>query len=208
MQDHTKPTAETNEKATSGGWDPAEDYAVENAEEAPEMDASGETFPGPVEVEAAGEEASQEEMAELHRKIEEYDDRLKRLMADYENFRKRSLREKSQERQRGRREAVEALLPVHDSVSMGLLSIAADDPARAGLQAVLHQLLQSFETIGVMKIPTKGESFDPEKHEAIAHLPSQEVAEGLIAEESRSGFEDEIGLLRPAQVVVSSGPPA
>lgn len=207
MEDHTRQHAETTEKSAAGAWNPVDEPDIENSEEGPEMDASGEDFPGPIEVEEEAGEIG-EEMAELLRRAEEYEDRLKRLMAEYENFRKRSLREKSQERQRGRREAVEALLPVYDSLSMGLLSIKADDPAREGMQAVLQQLLQSFEVLGLMKIPTKGEVFDPEKHEAIVHMPSGDVPEGSIVEESRSGFEDEVGLLRPAQVVVSSGPPS
>ncbi|MCC5875716.1 MAG: nucleotide exchange factor GrpE [Candidatus Sumerlaeia bacterium] len=138
-------------------------------------------------------------------KLAEMEDRFKRLMAEFENFRKRSAREKGQERQRGRREAIEKLLPVYDSLTLGLLSLKPNDPARSGMKAVHQQLLSSFEDLGLVKLATKGEKFDPERHEAIANLPNPEVPEGVIIEESRSGFEDEVGLLRPAQVVVSAG---
>jgi molecular chaperone GrpE len=133
-------------------------------------------------------------------------EKLKRLMADFDNFRKRSARERAQERQRGRRDAVEKLLPVYDAVTSGLLAMKGDENVRAGMTAVIQQLLTAFEGLGIAKVQTRGEKFDPARHEAIAQLPSTTVPEGIIIEESRSGFEDEIGLLRPAQVVVSAGP--
>lgn len=146
--------------------------------------------------------------AEESEKVRQLEDRLVRLMAEFENFRKRSAKEKAQERQRGRREAIEQLLPVYDSLTLGLLSLKPDDPSRSGMQAIHQQLLTSFEELGLIKVATKGEKFDPERHEAIANIPSGDVPEGVIIEESRSGFEDEIGLLRPAQVVVSAGAPS
>ena len=170
---------------------------IENGCDAPEMILT------PDEVEGS---SATNDAGEIHSKLMEVEDRYRRLLAEFENFRKRSIREKNQERQRGRREAVEGLLPVYDSLTMGLISLKPDDPSRAGIQAVHQQLLQSFETMGLMKVATKGEKFDPQLHEAIVHLPSDTVAEGLIIEETRSGFEDEVGLLRPAQVVVSAGP--
>lgn len=167
------------------------DHDVENGGEGPEIILTAD----PVEDEAP----------EAGGKIAELEDRFKRLMAEFENFRKRSAREKAQERQRGRREAIEKLLPVYDSLTLGLISLKPDDPARSGMRAVHQQLLSSFEDLGLVKVPTKGEKFDPERHEAIANLPNPDVPEGVIIEESRSGFEDEVGLLRPAQVVVSAG---
>lgn len=133
------------------------------------------------------------------------DDKLKRLMADFDNFRRRSAKERAQERQRGRRDATEKLLPVFDSLTSGLLALKADDPARKGLQVVYNQLLSAFEQLGLERIPTKGEKFDPAVMEGIAHFPHPEHAEGIVLDESRAGFRDELGLLRAAQVVVSAG---
>lgn len=128
-----------------------------------------------------------------------------RLMADFDNFRRRSAREKSEERQRGRRDAAEKLLPVYDSLSMGLISMPKDSPARSGLEAIQRQLQTAFDQLGISRVETKGQPFDPQIHEAIGHLPSN-LAEGTVCEESRAGFRDDLGLLRPAQVLVSSGP--
>jgi molecular chaperone GrpE len=171
-----------------------EELEIENGCDAPEMILTPED-----------DTSEGDGTGEIHTKLMEIEDRYRRLMAEFENFRKRSAREKNQERQRGRREAIEGLLPVYDSLTMGLVSLKPDDPSRAGIQAVHQQLLQSFETMGLIKLATKGEKFDPERHEAIANLPNGTVPEGVIIEETRSGFEDEVGLLRPAQVVVSAG---
>ena len=134
------------------------------------------------------------------------DDKLLRLMADFDNFRRRSQKEKAQERLRGRREAVERLLPVLDSVTSGLQTIGLDNPARAGMQGVLQQALSAFEALGLTRIPGVGTPFDPAVHEAIAHVASATVKEGVIVQEARPGFRDEAGLIRASQVVVSSGP--
>lgn len=136
---------------------------------------------------------------------EDADQRLMRLRADYDNYRRRTAKESAQQQQRGRREAAAKLLPVIDSLSMALLSIPADNPARTGIDAVMRQAIACFEDLGIRRIPTRGETFDPELHEAIGHLPHPEFPEGIICEESRAGFVDELGLLRPAQVLVSAG---
>ncbi len=165
------------------------------------------------EVENAGEPEEEflhpeEELEEEERESE--DDRYRRLAADFDNFRKRTARELARERQRGRRDAVERLLPVYDSLAVGLLQVKEkESPARAGMVAVQAQLLGAFEQLGLHKVASIGEKFDPELHEAIQQMPHPEFEEGIVCDEARAGFVDEeVGLLRPAQVIVSSGPPA
>jgi molecular chaperone GrpE len=136
---------------------------------------------------------------------EKEDPRLLQLMADFDNYRKRTNREMASERQKGRREAVTKLLPVLDAVDNALLATPADSPFRPGLEGVRQQFLTAFGQLGFTRIAAVGESFNPEFHEAIAQFPSSQVAEGIIIQESRAGFRDEVGLLRAAQVVVSAG---
>lgn len=138
--------------------------------------------------------------------VEGAPDKLVRLMADFDNFRRRSAKEKLLERQRGRREAAEKILPVYDSVAAALMTIKPDQVAlRTGLEAVQSQVLRAFDGLGISRIATVGEKFDPQIHEALMHTPSPQHAEGIIVAESRAGFTDEIGMLRAAQVVVSQG---
>jgi molecular chaperone GrpE len=133
------------------------------------------------------------------------DDRLARLMAEFDNYRKRTAKDSILDRQRGRRDAASKFLPVLDSVDMALLSMAADSPFRSGLEGVRQQVLNAFEGLGLKKIPTVGQAFDPQLHEAIARMPHPEAPEGTITAETRAGFTDEVGLVRAAQVLVSAG---
>lgn len=133
------------------------------------------------------------------------DDKLMRLMADFDNFRRRSAKERAQERQRGRRDAAEKLLPVFDALASGLLSVKPGDPVRQGMENTFNQLVNSFAQLGIKRVPTKGEAFNPEVMEAVARLPHPEHAEDVVIEETRPGFVDDLGLLRAAQVVVSAG---
>lgn len=130
-------------------------------------------------------------------------DQLRRLRADFDNYRKRTAKEHLLQRQHGRREAVERLLNVYDGLSMGLMKMPKDNPWRAGLEAIQAQFLSVFEALGVKKVKTVGQKFDPNQHEAIGNLPSA-YPEGVICEESRAGFHDEVGLLRAPQVLVSA----
>lgn len=175
---------------------------VENGGEPPEREPGegGEAHGGPREADGEGRETRRKPGEE-----ETAEERLLRLRADFENFRRRSAREREHEFQRGRRDAATALLPVYDSLAMGLNNVAEDNPARGGLEAVYRQLLGAFERIGIERIETAGETFHPDVHEAILRLPSDEP-EGTVVQEILAGFRDSVGLLRAAQVAVSSGP--
>jgi len=181
-------------------FDKEKEILEENAGEPEEiyLDEKGEPIEPP--------ENHEEDLEETRAEESEFQQRYLRLYAEYENFRKRSAREKSQERQRGRRDAAEKLMPVYDSLAMGLIKLPEDDPSREGLKAVERQLMASLEDLGIQKVGTIGEKFNPEFHEAIANMPSDEYEEGVVCEESRAGFQDELGLIRAAQVLVSSGP--
>jgi len=152
-----------------------------------------------------GAEEQQQSQAAVVEEIPSNNDKLMRLMADFENFRRRSAREILQERQKGRREAASKLLPVLDALDNALISMPPESPYRSGIEGLRQQFIASYETLGFQRVPTAGAPFDPQVHEAIAHLPHPQHPEGTVIQESRAGFTDELGLLRPAQVVVSSG---
>lgn len=158
-----------------------------------------------IQLENAGEPAEVFLAAEEPKTGDSPDERFVRLMADFDNFRRRTAREHAVQRQLGRREAIEKILPVFDALGMGLLTLKKDDPYRAGMEAVRQQLLTAIESLGAKRVKTVGENFDPNQHEAIGQMPSATYKEGVICEETRAGFADDAGLLRPAQVLVSSG---
>ncbi|MCC6547055.1 nucleotide exchange factor GrpE [Candidatus Sumerlaeota bacterium] len=131
-------------------------------------------------------------------------DQLRRLRADFDNYRKRTAKEFNTQRQRGRRDAIESLLNVYDGLSMGLMRMPKDNPWRAGLEAIQLQFIGAFESLGVKRVKTVGQPFDPNQHEAIGNIASTH-AEGIVCEETRTGFYDETGLVRAPQVLVSTG---
>ena len=138
-------------------------------------------------------------------------DRLLRLQADFDNYRKRMDREKKDWIAFASEKLVLELLPVLDHFELGLADSEKNGAPAAftdGFKLVCHQLRAAIEKAGVQAIDAHGTVFDPNLHEAITHMPSNEVPEGHVAVQTRRGYKLGEKLLRAAQVVVSSGPSA
>lgn len=138
-------------------------------------------------------------------------DRLLRLQADFDNFRRRSLREKGEWSSTATEGLLRELLPVLDHFELGLKT-AQERPTEAavrdGFQMVHEQLLAVLKKAGLQPVEAHQASFDPHQHEAVAHVASDEHAEDEIVAQTRRGWRLGDKLLRPVQVVVSSGPGA
>jgi molecular chaperone GrpE len=138
-------------------------------------------------------------------------DRLLRLQADFENYRKRMDREKKDWIAFASEKLVLELLPVLDHFELGLADSAKNGAPAAfteGFQLIYNQLRAAIEKAGVQAIDAEGVVFDPNLHEAITHMPSNQVPEGQVVAQTRRGYKLGDKLLRAAQVVVSSGPAA
>lgn len=136
-------------------------------------------------------------------------DRLLRLQADFDNYRKRMDREKKDWIAFASEKLVLELLPVLDHFELGLADSAKNDAPAAfveGFQLVCNQLRAALEKAGVQAIDAEGAAFDPHVHEAITHLPSDDVPADHVVAQTRRGYKLGDKLLRAAQVVVSSGP--
>ena len=134
--------------------------------------------------------------------------RLLRLQADFDNFRKRTQREKGEMFLYANETLFLEMLPVIDHFEMGLKSAEAhqaDCSVTDGFRLVYNQLLGLLKKFNVTPIDAIGETFDPHRHEALTHMPSDQPAETVI-EQVRKGYLLGEKLLRAAQVVVSSGP--
>jgi len=144
--------------------------------------------PGPAEPVAA---ARQEAAANY--------DRYLRAVADLENYRRRAIREKEELRQFGSAKLLESLLPVVDNLQLGLAAARqATDAATIahGVALVVDQLKAALEQHGLREI----------NPESISHLPSPDVPEEHVLQVVRVGYTLHGRLLRPASVVLSSGP--
>lgn len=137
-------------------------------------------------------------------------DKFMRAVADLENFRRRTVREKDELRQMATGRVLEDLLPVLDNLALGIS--AAKQPNAdlksllGGIDMVLSQLRTALSNHGLKEINPLGQPFDPHQHEAISHLPSADVKEESVVTVVRTGYSLNGRLLRPAAVVVSSGP--
>jgi molecular chaperone GrpE len=137
-------------------------------------------------------------------------DRYMRVAADLENFRRRAIREKEELRLFATSRVLEDLLPGLDNLA---LAIAATKQPKAdlktlagGVEMVLQQLKAALVSHGLKEIDPTGQPFDPHLHEAISHQPSADVKAEHVLTVVRTGFTLNGRLLRPAAVVVSSGP--
>jgi molecular chaperone GrpE len=173
----------------------------------PDSDTSAEPTPD-AQAGSATDLAAQLEAARKEAK-DNYD-RYLRAVADLENSRRRSVREKEELRQFANAAVLGDLIPVLDSLALAIE--ASRQPKAdlktlaAGVQRVLEQFKSALAGQGFAEINPVGQPFDPHQHEAISHQPSDEVKEEHIVAVVRTGFSLNGRLLRPASVIVSSGP--
>lgn len=136
-------------------------------------------------------------------------DQLLRLQADFENFRKRTQRERGELILRANEDLVGELLPVLDHFELGLRNAqeqGVSDSITEGFGLVLDQLQGALKGFGVEPLDAEGKPFDPHHHEAVSHIPSDDVAAEQVIVQTRRGYRMGDRLLRATQVVVSSGP--
>jgi len=159
--------------------------------------------------------AAEDPLAAKTRECEELLDRLKRTTADYLNYQRRMERRLEEVRRFAVRDLLLDVLPVIDNFERALAHAEEQPQFQAfldGIRLVHDQLLAALRKHGVERIEAQGKPFDPEHHEAVAQLPSEEHPEGHVAGEMQAGYRLHDQTLRPSQVAVSSGmaeePPA
>jgi len=158
----------------------------------------------PEQPEAAAEQTVTPEVAAE----EPLKNQLLRLQADFDNFRKRTQRERNELFLFANESLFLEMLPIIDHFEMGFKSAEAhqtDCSVTEGFRMVYNQLLDVLKKFNVTAIDAVGEPFDPHRHEAILHMPSDKPAETVL-EQVRRGYMLGDKLLRAAQVIISSGP--
>ena len=137
--------------------------------------------------------------------IEDLTDILKRQMAEFENFRKRTEKEKTQMFDMGAKTIVEKILPVIDNFERGLATVPEDkqeDPFVSGMQMVYKQLMTELENAGVKAIECAGQEFNPDFHNAVMQVESEELESGIIAQELQKGYMYKDSVVRHSMVSV------
>jgi molecular chaperone GrpE len=151
-----------------------------------------------VEVQPDPVAVAQQEVAALR-------DQMLRLAADFDNYRKRAMREQQEVREYGNTNLLNDVLPVLDNLERALAHAEGDNqPLVQGVRLVVKQFVDVLTRYGVTGFPSVGVPFDPERHEAVAQLPTADQAPGTILEELQRGYMLRERLLRPSRVVVAA----
>ncbi|EKF9437433.1 nucleotide exchange factor GrpE [Vibrio cholerae] len=159
--------------------------------------------------ESTGEGSRSDDLLEYEKKCTEYEDKLLRLRADMDNLAKRSAREVEKARKYAVSQLLESLLPVKDSLELGLESGREDTPVERILEGVtltLEQLDTVLKTFGVRTIDPLGQAFNPEHHEAMRVVSCSDVPPNTVCEVHQKGYLLHDRVIRPARVGVSKSP--
>ena len=198
----------------------------ENLTEETNAESSGELSEGEGAEDAAKEEAGDQKKEEakeekkekkkkektdkkqdaLKERIEELEDRVKRQMAEFENFRKRTEKEKTMMFETGAKSVIEKILPVVDNFERGLAAVPEDEKNGAfaqGMEMIYKQLMTELENIQVKPIPAVGEEFNPDFHNAVMQVESEEYESGVVAQELQKGYIYHDLVVRHSMVAVT-----
>ena len=195
-----------------------QEEAVETAEAAEEIVEATEAEP---EVEAAETEEEVNEEAPAGKKksifgkkkekdasaekIAELEDKVKRQLAEFENFRNRTEKEKTAMFETGAKSVIEKILPVIDNFERGFATVQPEDEEDAfvgGMRMVYKQLMTELESIGVKPIEAIGQEFDPNFHNAVMQVESEEYESGIVAAEIQKGYTYRDNVVRHSMVSV------
>lgn len=161
---------------------------------------------------AAKKEKKKKEKADkkqdaLKTKIDELEDRVKRQMAEFDNFRKRTETEKTAMFETGAKSVIEKILPVVDNFERGLAAVPESEKGNAfvqGMEMIYKQIMTELESIDVKPIEAVGKEFDPEFHNAVMQVESEEYEPGVIAQELQKGYTYRDNVVRHSMVAVVS----
>lgn len=138
-------------------------------------------------------------------KIAELTDQVQRQMAEFDNFRKRTEKEKAQMFEVGAKSVIEKILPVVDNFERGLSAVpedAKEDPFVQGMDKIYKQLMTELESLEVKPIEAVGKEFNPDFHNAVMQVESEEFESGIVAQEMQKGYMYRDSVVRHSMVAV------
>lgn len=180
----------------------------ELAEETAETTAETTEGEAPGDCEAAEEGNAEETVKDKKQeKIDELEDKVKRQLAEFENFRKRTEKEKATMFEAGAKSVIEKILPVIDNFERGLATTKEEDktnPHVEGMNMIYKQLMTELDKLEVKPIEAVGQEFNPDFHNAIMQVESDEYESGIIAQELLKGYTYRDSVIRHSMVAVVS----
>ena len=184
--------------------DPAEDAAAETQDSDASEENAGTGDKKEKKKSFLGKE-KKEKANKLQEKVDELEDRVKRQMAEFDNFRKRSEKEKSAMFETGAKSVVEKILPVVDNFERGLAGLSEEEikqPFAEGMNMIYKQLMAELEKLEVKPIEAVGCDFNPDLHNAVMQVESEEYESGIIAQELQKGYTYRDSVVRHSMVAV------
>ncbi len=213
MSNQEKEILEENTKAEDSVAE--ETVETKTEETVTETAEAADETAGNVEEEAAQEKdkkfgkkkkSSDKKVEAYETQIAELEDRVKRQMAEFENYRKRTEKEKAAMFEMGAKSVVEKILPVVDNFERGLAAIPETDKGGAfaeGMNMIYKQMMTELEGLGVKPIEAVGQEFDPNFHNAVMQVESDEYEEGVVAQELLKGYMYRESVVRHSMVAVT-----
>ena len=139
----------------------------------------------------------------LATELNETKDKLLRVMAEYDNFRKRSQKEKEMAYGDTKASTIAEFLPVYDNFIRAMSADATDlDSFKKGIEMIFNQYGETFKKLGVESFGEKGETFDPNIHNAVMHGEDDTLPENSISDVFSTGYKMGDRVIRPAIVKV------
>lgn len=197
------PETETQEERNTEECEETAEASAENTENPEDGEASEEKDKKGF---FSGRKKEKKEDA-VKAQINELQDKVMRQMAEFENFRKRSEKEKSAMFETGAKSVIEKILPVVDNFERGLATVPEnekDSPFVDGMNKVYKQLITELENLGVKPIEAVGKEFDPNFHNAVMQVESEEYDSGVVAQELQKGYMYKDSVVRHSMVAVVS----
>jgi len=214
LEDLEEESAKKAKNADSKAEDTQKEEKAEEATESADAETEEEAKATDDKEEAEGDETKEkkgffskkEKKDPLKEKIQELQDKYVRQVAEFDNFRKRTDKEKSQMFEQGQANVLEKILPVVDNFERGLASSPEDEQGKAfadGMNMIYKQLMKQLEDLGVTPIEALGQEFDPNLHNAVMQVASEEYESGMVAQELQKGYKFHDTVLRHSMVAVA-----
>ena len=149
--------------------------------------------------------AEEKEKEEKHaQEMAEANDRYLRLAAEYDNFRRRTQKEKDNRYNDGKTDTLIKFLPVYDNLARALGTPTEDEAYRKGVEMIMTAFTDTMTKLGIEKIESLGQTFDPTVHNAVMHVDDETKGENEIVEVFQEGFKIGEKIVRFAMVKVAN----
>lgn len=159
------------------------------------------------EEETKAPQPEKQEPSELEKALaaqaKEHDQYL-RLAAEFDNFRKRSAKEKDNIYHDAKAETAKKFLPVYDNLERALKNETADEAYKKGVEMTMRELVKILEAMDIKPFGASGETFDPQRYNAVMHVEDESLGENVVAEVFQTGFVMGEKVIRFAMVKVAN----